>query len=139
MSAVREHLQAIYDQHGRLTPEIVVDAVRSKSHPLHAHVFDRAPKEAAAAWYRSRAHDLIKSVRVSYGPEDSPRIVRAFHAVRISDQDSGFTYEPVEKVASDEFLRSLVLRDMEREWKQLLKRYEDFEEFLSMVREDIAA
>lgn len=134
MSAVRDHLQAIYKKHGQLTPELVVKEARSKKHPLHPYVFDREPEEAAEAWYRERAHELIRTVRIKYGPEDAPRDVRAFHAVRAED---GFVYEPVEKVAAEPFLRELVLRDMEREWKQLFKRYEDFEEFLAMVRADL--
>ncbi len=136
MNSIRDHLQAIYEKHGVLTPELVVDEARSKKHPLHPYVFDRAAGEAAEAWYRHRAHELIRTVKVTYGPEEAPREVRAFHAVR---QESGHVYEPVEKIASDEFLRELVLRDMEREWKQLFTRYQEFEEFLSMVRSDVVA
>jgi hypothetical protein len=139
VSGLRDQLQAIHDQHGRLTPELVVQVARPKSHPLHDRVFDREPREAAEAWYRQRAHELIQSVRVVYregddaGPE---RSVRAFHAVRRED---GYAYEPVEKVVEDEFTRSLLLRDMEREWKQLYARFEQFEEFLSMVANDVTA
>lgn len=134
---LRDQLQQVYDQHGQLTPELVVEAARPKDHPLHARVFDRAPKQAAAAWYRHRAHELIQSVKVVYreaddaGPE---RSVRAFHCLR---KEQGFVYEPVEVVATDEFSRSLLLRDMEREWKQLYARYEEFEEFLELVAGDV--
>lgn len=137
--SLRDHMQAIYEQHGKLTPELVVQAARPKSHPLHDRVFDRPPAEAAEAWYRGRAHELIQSVRVVYreadetGPE---RTVRAFHAVP-STGPEGFVYEPTEKVASDPFARRLVLSAMEREWRQLLSRYEAFEEFLSLVDGDL--
>lgn len=35
--------------------------------------------------------------------------------------------------------RALVLRDMERDWKQLRSRYETFAEFTEMIRKDIAS
>jgi hypothetical protein len=137
--SLRDELQVIYDQHGELTPELVVQEARSKKHPLHNRVFDRKPGEAAEAWYRYRAHELIQTVKVVYreadesGPE---RSVRAWHCVR---GERGHVYEPVEKVAGDPFARQIVLRDMEREWRVLLGRYETFEEFLSMVSSDLQA
>lgn len=135
---IREHLMDIYERRGQLTPALVVEEARSKQHPLHGYVFDRAPKQAAEAWYRERAHQLIRVAQITYqsSPESEPRKVRAFHSVR---NEEGHVYEPAEKVATDPFLRSLVLRDMEREWKQLHRRYGDFEEFVAMVAGDIAA
>ena len=133
---LRGHLMAIYKKYGQLTPELVVKIARKPTHRLHTEVFDRPPELAAEAWYRHRAHELIQEVRVVYQPtpESEHRKVRAFHCVRAED---GFLYEPVEKVVGDPFLRSLVLRDMEREWKQLQRRYGEFEEFVQMVLGDL--
>lgn len=136
--SLREELQAIYAANGKLTPELVVQAARPKSHPLHAFVFDRNVKDAAEAWYRHRAHELISSVKIVYkeADENGPqRSVRAFHAIQT---DEGFVYEPVERIAEDDFTRKLLLISMEREWKQLFDRYKEFEEFLAMVGADIA-
>lgn len=134
---LREHLQAIYDSHGKLTPELVVAEARPKSHPLHGYVFDRAPKEAAEAWYRHRAHELIQSYRITYqkSPDGPVQRVRGWCAVRT--EEGQYVYEPTEKVATDPFLRSLVLRDMEREWKQLHRRYGEFEEFVALITADL--
>lgn len=135
--SLRDQLQAIYDQHGKLTPELVVEAARPKGHPLHDRVFDRSPREAAEAWYRDRAHELIQSYRVTYKKGNGEiGSVRGFHAVP-SDGPEQFVYEPMDKVAHDPFTRQLVLRAMEREWKQLYARYEDFEEFLQMVGAEV--
>lgn len=137
--SLREQLQAIYDEHGKLTPALVVETARPKGHPLHARVFDRTQREAAEAWYLDRAHGLIVSVKVVYkeAREDSTeKRVRAFHAVQATGPDE-FTYEPVERVAGDEFTRQLVLRNMEREWKQLRHRYDEFEEFVALVSADL--
>lgn len=139
MSSLRDQIQAVYDKHGELTPEILVEEARPKDHPLHDRVFDRPISEAAEAYYRNRAQELIVSVRVVYkeADETSPqRSVRAFHAVQ---SEAGYRYEPLERVVEDEFTRKLLLRDMEREWRQLLKRYQDLEEFLTMVRDDLKA
>lgn len=130
---IKEELQKIYDGKGTLTPDLVVAAARSKDHPLHLHVFDREPTEAAEAWYRDRAHELIQSVKIVYRDDDAgPRSVRAFQAIR---SESGYAYEPTEKVLHDPLLAKLVMMDMEREWLQLRKRYEQFREFWELVKE----
>jgi hypothetical protein len=131
--AHRDHLQAIYEEYGRLTPTLVVDVARPEDHPLHSAVFDRAPDDAAEAWYHHRAHELIRSVRISYesGPQGARRDIRQWHAVRAQD---GNVYEPAEKIAADPFQRELLLRDMEREWKQMRARYAHMEEFIALVR-----
>lgn len=132
---IREHLQAIYDAHGTLTPAIVVREARPKNHPLHSYVFDRAPAEAAEAWYRHRAHELIQRVKITYAAGDGEeRSVRAFICTRT---ENGYAYDPAEKVAVDPFLRELALRDMEREWKLLHARYGHFEEFIHLVAADV--
>lgn len=134
---LRDELQAIYATHGQLTPELVVQEARASDHPLHSYVFDRDPREAAESWYRHRAHMLITKARVVYkeadetGPE---RSVRAFHALQT---EMGYVYEPVERVATDDFSRRLLLASMEREWKQLFDRYKEFEEFLALAAADI--
>ena len=138
MSSLREQLQAIYDEHGKLTPELVVETARPPKHPLHNQVFDRPPGEAAEAWYRARAHELIRSVRVVYREADETTeegSVRFFHAIRA--QDSEYVYEPIDTIAQSEFMRTMVLRDMEREWKALHRRYNHFAEFIEMVSADL--
>lgn len=133
--SLRDHLQKIYDQHGQLTPELVVETARPKSHPLHSRVFDRPPRQAAEAWYRHQAHKLIQTVKVTY--EDSngePQTIRRYHAVTA---DSGVAYRSAEDVADDPFTRKLVLREMERDWQRLRARYERFGEFLEMVEQDV--
>ena len=133
--SLREQLQDIYDQHGHLTPALVVDEARSKTHPLHDR-FEWDNKTAGEAWRRQQAHELIRSVRVTYrdATETDPASdVRAWHAVRSED---GHVYEPAEKVAEDPLIAAMVLRDMERQWKELHRRYGMFSEFVAMVRGD---
>lgn len=136
--SLRDQLQAVYDEHGKLTPALIVDEARHDSHPLHER-FEWDDAVAGEAWRHRQAHELIRSVRIVYRAATDTRpeaSVRAFHAVRLED---GYVYEPAEKIADDEFLRGLVLRDMEREWQALKRRYADFGEFLAMVQRDVAA
>lgn len=137
---LRDELLAVREEHGVLTPRVLLEAVRPKDHPLHARVFDKAPKEAAEAYYLQRAHDLIVSVRIKVPSGDAAekRDVRAFQAVRGTDANT-FVYDPSEEVAADPLRRAIMLRDMEREWKTLQARYSMFAEFVEMVRRDVAA
>lgn len=135
---LRDHLQAIYDQHGRLTPGLVVETARQEDHPLHSLVFDRSVEDAAEAFYEDRAHELIRRVKISYRPSEDgeERQIRAFHAIRGNDES--YAYEPIEEIAKDPLHRAMLLRDAEREWKTLKSRYAHLQEFLSLVAEDLA-
>jgi hypothetical protein len=133
--SLRDQLQAIYDEQGKLTPQLVVDTARDEAHPLHAR-FEWDDEVAGEAYRKVQAQQLIRSVRVvrEVPAEEEETAVRAFHSVPRPD---GPTYVPVEEVAQDEFVRELVIRQAEREWKQLLRRYRHLTEFLGVVRKDI--
>ncbi len=136
---LRDELLRIREEHGYLNAEILKEAARARNHPLHSRIFDKAPREAAEAYYTERAHELIRVARVRFPTLDmgDRRTVRAFQAVRSEQSTSLYTYEPAEEVAADPFRRQLVLREMEREWKQLRTRFEMFEEFTAMVVADL--
>lgn len=132
---LREHLQAIYDKHGQLTPVLVLETARPEDHPLHSAVFPLTPDAAAEAWYLERAHELIQSVRIVYSKTPKgDRSVRAWQPIRT---EAGYVYEPAQKIATDPFLRELLLRDMEREWKQLRDRYGHMKEFVGFVQRSL--
>lgn len=134
--SLREQLQEIYDAHNVLTPSLVVNTARDPEHPLHSR-FEWDDAVAGERWRQAQAHELIRSVRVVYKKaegKESAQSVRAFHAVQ---SPNGFVYEPVEKVTADPLLAQMVLRDMEREWKQLKDRYGHFRQFYDMVRDDV--
>jgi hypothetical protein len=134
--SLRDELQRIYDQHGELTPELVVDTARPKSHPLHSHL-EWSDRVAGEAWRRHQAAELIRSVKVTYREateSEDAASVRMYHAVR---GPNGHAYKSTDDVVADPFTRQLVLRDMEREWKALKRRYEHFAEFLEMITADL--
>lgn len=138
---LRDALLAVYDQHERLTPELVVEEARKADTDagrlLHGRLeWDDAV--AGEAYRRHQAHELIQTVRVTYaGTDRDPETsVRAFHSVRT---EHGYGFVPVGEVIEDPFTTRLVLAEMEREWRALLARYEGFKEFVQMVRRDLDA
>ena len=134
--SLRDELLSVRTKAGALTPAAVVEAATPKTHPLHDR-FEWDNRVAGHKYRLVQARMLIRSVRVEYREpsEDDPGDdVRAFHAVR---GPSGYTYEPVEEVVEDELATAMVLRDMEREWKTLHRRYARFSEFVEMVRQDL--
>lgn len=133
---LRDALQEIYDRRGELTPALVVEEARDETHPLHSR-FEWDDAAASEKYRQAQAQELIRSVKVVYREatdKEAARSVRAFHAVR---RENGHVYEPVEKVVEDPFTKRLVLADMEREWKALHRRYEQFAEFTQMVHRDL--
>ena len=136
MSGLRESLQAIHDQRGALTPRLVVDTWRDPDHPDHGRL-EWDDGIAGEKYRHIQARDLIRSLDIVYrkakGKKPEGR-TRAWQSVR---SEAGYVYQPAEEVATDPFIRQLVLMDMEREWKQLRARYSAFAEFSAMVLRDL--
>lgn len=135
--SIREHLQDLYDKNHQLTPELVVKTAKPKTHPLHAH-FEWDDAAAGDAWRRHQAAEMIRSVRIVYQEDDDTmKSVRAYHAVRTPSGDS--VYSRAEDIAGDPLVRAMVLRDMEREWKAMKRRYGNFQEFLDLITAEVEA
>ena len=135
MSEIGEILEGIYQAKGMLTPQLVVDEAREETHPLHTH-FEWDDQIAGQHHRLSQARQLIRAVRVvEVSGADGIERIRGFHSV---PRPEGRTYVPVAEVKGDPFTRELVLRQAEREWRQMLRRYRDLEEFMAVVRKDVA-
>jgi hypothetical protein len=135
--SLREQLEAIHAEHGHLTPDLVVQVARPKTHPLHDR-FEWDNKLAGDAWRREQAHRMIQSVRTKYTPAvGGPRDVRAFVAVPRPTLKAP-SYEPIEAALADPLQRQIVLQAMEREWRTLKGRYEDVAEFSQMILAELA-
>lgn len=138
MSSLRKELDKIREEHGYIDPNVVVEVATSKTHPLHNR-FEWNDKIAGAAYRRDQAHELIQSVRCKYtGSDGRPKSVRQYLAVDRPDSPQP-VYEPVGEVMQDEFTRTLVLSQMDREWRTLQGRYGDMVEFAEMVKASLAA
>lgn len=136
--SLRDELASIYEVQGKLTPKLVVDAARAKSHPLHDR-FEWDNRVAGEKYRQHQAAELIRSIKVEWVSEEPTTEgdrVRKYHSVTRADVTS---YEPVEVVMADEFMRAVVIKQAEREWKQMYARYQHLSEFLQIVRLDVAS
>jgi hypothetical protein len=132
MSNLRDELQTIYEQHGVLTPRLVLEEARAPEHPLHSR-FEWDDTLAAESWRLEQAHHLIMRVRIVYiegTHKNGPQRIRAFHSM-----PDGAGYKPAAEIAADEFLSELVLQEMERSWFALKRKYGHFAEFIKLIRQ----
>ena len=133
-AALREHLQAIRNEHGGLTPALVVEVARDPEHVLHSR-FEWDDSIAAEKWRLEQAGALL---RVTFRPDpEKPMDLRAFAAIKGEDSATS-DYVPTEEVASNPFAAELLLRQMKRDWQTFKRRYDHMAEFIALVREDVA-
>jgi hypothetical protein len=136
VTSLREQLLEIRRTRGVLTGQVVVEEARDEGHPLHSR-FEWDDAIAGEKWRVEQANELIRSVRVNYTSNGKSSDLRGFVSISRPDTPAR-EYLPVEEVAEDPLMRKLVLRDAEREWRELLSRYEHLQEFFDIVRKDVA-
>lgn len=140
---LRDALLSVREKHHHhLTPQVVVDEARLAEDEagllLHGQ-FDWNDPTAAESWRRFQARKLMASQRVVYreATEDSPeKSVRAFLPV---PREGTYVWDPTEEVRENPISTELVLADMRRRWTELLREFEDHEEFFAMVKADLLA
>jgi hypothetical protein len=135
--SLRNYLIGLREREGYLTPQVVVEDARPANSVLHDR-FEWDDAVAAEAHRIDQARNLLRSVRVQYvEPDGGVGSTRAF--VSIERPPSPREYIPVEEVRQDSELTAIALRDAEREWRSLYSRFKHLEEFLAIVRRDVAA
>lgn len=132
--SLRDELSRIYTSHGQLTPKLVVDLARNPEHPLHNR-FEWDDAVAGEKYREVQAAELIRSVKVvRKEKEPGDADVRQFVHV---ERPTGNSYVPLEEVIRDDIATAVMLRQAEREWKQLLRKYEALDGWVAMVRGDV--
>lgn len=132
-TSLRDHLQAIRDEHGTLTPALVVDTARNPQHPLHSR-FEWDDRIAGEAYRLTQAGQLL---RVTFKPDPTkPTDLRAFVAVKGEDTPTS-DYIPTTEALADPFTRELVLRSMKRDWQTFQRRYKHMAEFAEFIRQQV--
>lgn len=123
-------LQAIRDEHGTLTPALVVDLARDPDHPLHSR-FEWDDSVAAEKWRLEQAGQLL---RVTFRPDPKkPVDLRAF-VVHRGENTPTSDYIPTEEAFSDPLIAAMVLRAMEREAKAFAARYRHHKSYAATVQ-----
>src|SRR5258708_39882202 len=136
MADLKTELLAIRDEHGKLTAALIVEEAAAEDHPLHGR-FEWDDSVAGHKYRLTQARQLIRVVRETYIDRNgNPEDVRFFHAVA---REEGHVYEPLPEVLGDDLATKVLLQSMEREWRQLRKRYEKFSEFTQIVLRDLSS
>ena len=136
MADLRSELLAIREQHGILTPQVVVKAATADDHPLHNR-FEWDDEKAGHAYRLQQARQLISVVREKYiDRSGAPADIRTFHAI---PRETGSVYEPLDEILQNDVSTKILLQSMEREWRQLRKRYEKLTEFRDIILRDLQA
>jgi hypothetical protein len=139
-TSLRDTLTAIYTERGKLTPPLVVEEAANPQHPLHDR-FEWDDTIAGPKYRERQAADLIRSVRVRFtSPNSQEEIdVRAFVSRREAGDPHAVAseYAPVEEIMLDDVARTILLRNMEREWIQFRRRYQHLAEFGELVQREM--
>ena len=124
-----ERLKKIKDQHGAITPRVVVDDAANPRSPLHP-CFEWDDETAADNYRLSQARKLIGSIVVA--EMDNYPIINETRAF-VHVTNDGPHYEAVEVAMSQEGMRNEVLERAKREIKLWRARYAGYEEFADLV------
>jgi len=126
-------LNKIREEHGLLTPRLLVDLARDEKHPLHTR-FEWDDSAAAEKWRLEQAGQLL---RVTFKPAPGrPAELRAFIAKRGEDTLRS-EYVPIEEAYADPLLREMSLRAMKRDWRAFESRYKHHAEFAEFIRSQV--
>lgn len=136
MADLRASLTRIYEYHGELTAQHVVDDARPKTSDLH-HRFEWDDTLAGEAYRRTQAAELIRSVRIQYAVDaktSERKYIRAFQSLRdAGDADRG-GYVPTEEIVQDELATKILLKQFQREIGDLTRKFGHLSEFADMMR-----
>ena len=87
-------LQKLAEEHGGLTPELVVEAARREESPIH-RLFCWDDGKAAEEWRLHQASQLIRRIRVIVvEPDETKREIRAFVNITPERKDLPGVEEP---------------------------------------------
>lgn len=125
-------LTDIYTRTGELTPRVLVDEARSEDHPLHAHIFNVPPEQAAELHYEDRARKLIARVKVVMTERgtETPRRVRIWHA--IPSAENAYSFAPITVLINEPNKLQAALTEASRRVSQAQESVEDLYLIASM-------
>jgi hypothetical protein len=134
--SLKEELLDVKDNYGTLTPENVVKAASPPTHPLHSR-FEWDDSIAGHQYRLSQARTLIRTVHQPYVVNDEIKKVRTFHSLPQSQGKQA--YQPLDEIVQDPVATGILIAEAQRAWRQLYNRYKHLQEFVDLVRADMAA
>jgi hypothetical protein len=136
MGDLHSELMAIREKRGKLTPRIVYEEAKVKTHPLHTQVIDMPVKEAAEAHYIANAARLLRVTFKETMSDGHTANLRHFWVQKGTKKDPESQYVPIQEVIQDPLSKAVMLRQMLRDWKRFKSRYQSYAEFAEMVLSD---
>tara|TARA_R100000789_G_scaffold77259_1_gene72537 strand:+ start:80 stop:580 length:501 start_codon:yes stop_codon:yes gene_type:complete len=127
--AVGDKLQELRDKHKGLTASIVIEDAKNKNSVLHG-AFEWNDSKAAHEWRLHSARNLMRAVVTK--ELDSSGEIRYQPAFVFVKTEEGPRYESLARVLDDDEMRLQVINRALKEFEQWQKRYEEYEEFLSV-------
>lgn len=139
MTDLRGELTDIYQKHGKLTPELVVEESRTVTAPLHNR-FEWDDELAGEQYRIVQAAEIIRSVRVVFAVTDKGerKFVRAFQSLNKSGDSERGGYVPTEEIIQDELATKILLKQLERDIADIRRKYGHLKEFVDMIRGAVA-
>jgi hypothetical protein len=137
MADLRAVLTNIYEKHGELVPQTVVDEARPKGAPLHER-FEWNDKIAGDAYRCVQAAEIIRSVRIRFDVDGERKFTRGFVSARESGDTDRGGYVPTEEIVEDDLALQILLRELKREIVDLQRKYGHLKEFAGVLKEAVA-
>jgi len=133
MKKILKELESIENEHGFLTPQLVVQKASAEDSSMHNY-FTWNDTEAGSKYRLWQARQLIKDVRVTI----EGKKVNMFHHIKVSiDGQDKEAYLNVEKILNDENLREQVLLSAIKEIQYWQKKYNDIKELRGVINEPV--
>ncbi len=122
-----QEVESIIEQHGGVTPEMLVAAATKKTSPLR-DCFEWNDTVAARGYRLDQARYILRQIEVVIEREDKPALrVRAFHY--IEDEEQGRRYVTITQARDDRDMWAQVKIRAMAEMKQWAEIYKDIKEF----------
>jgi len=117
---------------GGVRPEDLVKYAKPKDSPLHEH-FEWDNKKAGQTYRVHQARQLIGKLRVEVEGEN----VKQFHSIVLEvEEGKESKYFSLEKILTDKDLKSKALKQMVKDIKFFIKKYETHKELFEIVNTD---
>jgi hypothetical protein len=134
MADLRTELSLLMEAHGRLTPQLVVDAARPDDAPLHSR-FEWNDEIAGERYRLDQAREIIRSVRVVYRDATTEERARSYRMFSSAMTEEGRAYLPTQAMLEDPFQRRLLIQTMRRDMAALHEKFQHLAEWAELLDE----
>lgn len=118
---------------GRLLPQLVVKAARSKVSPLHQH-FEWDDSAAAEKYRVEQARALIRVCVEYVGDSDNKRKINAFVSLT-TDRNAGGGYRTMTRVLAMDSMRAQLIEDAKLEMDRFRAKFSSVTELAGVLSE----